>query len=70
MPHVTRLLLGPDYRRLVPVAAVLGAAFLVAADTAARTLAGPGELPVGVITAACGAPFFLVLLRRARGTVS
>lgn len=70
VPHVTRLLLGPDYRRLVPVAALLGAAFLLAADTVARALPGPAELPVGVITAACGAPFFLVLLRRARGRIA
>jgi iron complex transport system permease protein len=64
VPHVVRLLVGPDYRRLVPMAAIVGAAFLVAADAAARSLPGPTEIPVGVVTAACGAPFFLWLLRR------
>jgi iron complex transport system permease protein len=64
VPHAVRLLVGPDYRRLVPLAALGGAAFLVAADAAARALPGPVELPVGVVTAGCGAPFFLYLLRR------
>lgn len=64
VPHVTRLLFGPDYRRLLPIAALLGAAFLIAADSGARAAPGPSEIPVGVITAAVGAPFFLVLLRR------
>jgi iron complex transport system permease protein len=64
VPHVVRLLVGPDYRRLVPMAAIVGAGFLVAADAAARSLPGPNEIPVGVVTAACGAPFFLWLLRR------
>ena len=64
VPHIARLLTGPDHRRLAPVAAIGGAAFLVAADTLARSLPGPAELPVGVVTAACGAPFFLYLLRQ------
>jgi iron complex transport system permease protein len=64
VPHITRLLIGPDYRRLTPTAALLGAAFLITADTGARAAAGPSEVPVGVITAAVGAPFFLLLLRR------
>ncbi len=64
IPHVTRLLIGPDYRRLVPTAALLGGAFLIAADAGARAAPGPSEIPVGVITAAIGAPFFLLLLRR------
>jgi iron complex transport system permease protein len=64
VPHVTRLLIGSDYRRLVPVSALLGAAFLIAADAAARGAPGPSEIPVGVVTAAIGAPFFMVLLRR------
>jgi iron complex transport system permease protein len=64
VPHITRLLFGPDYRRLVPTTALLGAAFLITADTAARAAAGPSEIPVGVITTAVGAPFFLLLLRR------
>jgi iron complex transport system permease protein len=64
VPHITRLLIGPDYRRLAPTAALLGAAFLIIVDTGARAAAGPSEVPVGVITAAIGAPFFLLLLRR------
>ncbi len=64
VPHITRLLIGPDYRRLIPTAALLGAAFLIAADAGARAAPGPSEIPVGVVTAAIGAPFFLVLLRR------
>ena len=62
VPHVMRLLVGPDHRILLPTSAVAGAAFLVAADTVARL--GAAELPVGIVTAAVGAPFFLYLLRR------
>lgn len=69
VPHAVRLLFGADYRRLVPLAALLGASFLIAADTLARSLPGPGEIPVGVLTAACGAPFFLFLLRRQKRAV-
>ncbi len=65
-PHVVRLLIGPDYRRLIPVAMLIGASFLVLADLGARTLLSPSELPVGVITSFVGAPFFLYLLRRQR----
>jgi iron complex transport system permease protein len=61
VPHVMRLLVGPDHRILLPTSAVAGAAFLVATDTVAR--AGAAELPVGIVTAAVGAPFFLYLLR-------
>jgi iron complex transport system permease protein len=64
IPHLLRLILGPDHRLLVPAAALAGAAFLVACDTAARTLLGGRELPVGAITAIVGGPLFLVLLRR------
>lgn len=64
VPHAVRLLFGPDHRRLLPLSALLGAAFLVAADTATRALPGSGQVPVGVATAAVGAPFFLALLRR------
>ena len=63
-PHTVRLFVGPDYRRLLPLSALLGASFLVLADLGARTVVSPGELPVGVITAMIGAPFFLFLLRR------
>ncbi|MBI4337222.1 MAG: iron ABC transporter permease [Chloroflexi bacterium] len=68
-PHVVRLLWGPDYRALLPLSMAAGAAFLVLADLAARTLATPGEVPVGVVTAFAGAPFFLYLLRRAKREV-
>ncbi len=64
IPHITRMITGPDHRILLPVSALNGAAFLVLADTFARTLAAPKELPVGVITAIVGAPFFFWLLRR------
>ena len=62
-PHVVRLLVGPNARYVVPLAALLGASFMVGADLVARIL---GEIPVGVVTAVVGAPFFLFLLRRAR----
>ncbi len=64
IPHLLRLILGPDHRLLVPSAALAGAAFLVLCDTIARTLLGGRELPVGAITALVGGPLFLVLLRR------
>ncbi len=70
VPHAARLLLGPDNRNLVPTSVMLGAAFLILADLGARTLAAPTELPVGVITAFCGAPLFVYLLRRRRGAES
>ena len=65
-PHVVRLVWGTDYRFLLPMSAIIGAAFLVVADLAARTVASPAELPVGIVTAFCGAPFFLYLLTRKR----
>ncbi len=67
VPHAARLLLGPDNRRLVPAAGLLGGAFLILADLVARTIAAPMELPVGVITSFCGAPLFIYLLRSRRG---
>ncbi len=67
VPHATRALIGPDHRLLLPASALVGAIFLAAADTAARTLMAPTELPVGVITALCGGPFFLWLYRAQRG---
>jgi iron complex transport system permease protein len=65
-PHILRLLLGSDHRRLIPASLVGGAVFMVLADLAARTLVRPEELPVGAVTAVLGAPFFLYLLRRER----
>lgn len=64
IPHVIRLLWGGDHRFLIPASALLGAAFLVTADAIARTAAAPTELPVGVVTAFVGVPFFVWLLRR------
>jgi iron complex transport system permease protein len=64
IPHLLRLVLGPDHRLLVPAAAVGGAAFLVLCDTIARSLLAGRELPVGAITAIAGGPLFLWLLRR------
>lgn len=64
MPHVVRLFVGADHRRALPAAALLGAAFLIAADLAARTLMSPEEIPVGILTALVGGPFFLWLMRR------
>jgi iron complex transport system permease protein len=64
VPHLLRLAGGPDHRRLVPLAALVGAAGLVGADLVARTAMAPRELPVGVVTALVGGPFFLLLLRR------
>ncbi len=66
IPHAVRLVWGPDHRFLLPMSALVGATFLILADTLARTLLAPTELPVGIITAFCGAPFFLYLLRRKR----
>jgi iron complex transport system permease protein len=63
-PHAVRLIWGPDYRFLLPLSLVSGAIFLILADVLARTVAAPSEIPIGVITAICGAPFFLYLLRR------
>ncbi|AVO44472.1 iron ABC transporter [Phreatobacter cathodiphilus] len=67
VPHLLRLLFGPDHRVLLPLAALLGAILLTGADLLARTLVAPAELPIGILTAAIGAPFFLwLLLRRDR----
>lgn len=64
IPHIIRLMIGPDHRWLLPGSALAGAILLVAADTLARTVLAPMELPVGIITAAIGVPFFISLLRR------
>ena len=68
VPHLVRLLVGPDHRRLLPAAALVGATLLIAADTLARTILPFGqELPVGIITALLGGPFFCYLLKVTRG---
>jgi iron complex transport system permease protein len=66
VPHAVRLTAGPSYRMLLPVSMIGGAAFLVLADVAARTVQAPSEVPIGVITALTGAPFFLFVLRSRR----
>ena len=67
VPHVVRMIWGPSHRHLLPASALLGAAFLMAADALSRTLLAPAEIPVGVVTALLGAPFFLYLLRKREG---
>lgn len=64
IPHICRMLFGPDHRLLLPSAALLGAAFLVVADLIARIAVSPSEIPVGAVTAAIGAPLFIYLLRK------
>jgi iron complex transport system permease protein len=66
VPHMLRMILGPDNVRLLPATALSGALFLLVADTVARTAIAPAELPVGVLTALIGGPFFLYLLRKTR----
>ncbi len=66
VPHVVRLLWGSDYRRLIPLSIIVGAALLLFADILARTIIAPQEVPLGVVTAMFGAPFFLWLLRRTK----
>jgi iron complex transport system permease protein len=71
MPHIVRFLVGADHRRALPVVALFGASFTVGADLVARTVISPLELPVGIITALVGGPFFIWLLRRdARASVA
>ena len=64
IPHLVRLTTGADHRRLLPLTALLGAVYLVVVDLLSRTLDRPNELPLGILTALLGAPFFLWLLRR------
>ena len=63
IPHIVRLIFGPDHRILLPASALLGGIFMIVADTIARTIISPIEIPVGIITAICGGPFFIYLLR-------
>jgi ABC-type Fe3+-siderophore transport system permease subunit len=67
VPHTVRLIAGPDHRILIPASFFLGSAFLVLCDTAARTIIAPTQIPVGIITALLGGPFFIALLKRKRG---
>ena len=66
VPHITRLLIGSDYRKLIPACAINGGSVLVICDTISRIIMIPREIPVGIILAAIGAPFFLYLLRKQR----
>ena len=66
IPHIVRLLAGPRHRWLLPLSALAGATLIVVADTAARTLDPPSEIPLGLFSAAIGAPFFLWLVLRQR----
>ena len=70
VPHAIRLIFGPDHRQLIPLSAIYGGIFLAIADTIARTAFGQEQLPVGVITAVMGGPFFLILLARYTRKVS
>jgi iron complex transport system permease protein len=69
VPHTIRLLVGGSYRLLLPLSVIVGAGFLVFADVIARTVVSPAELPIGVVTAFFGAPFFAVVLRTSRRTI-
>ncbi|MFC1997789.1 FecCD family ABC transporter permease [Chloroflexota bacterium] len=69
VPHIVRIIWGPDYRRLIPLSIVLGSTALLLADMLARILLAPSTLPVGIVTAMAGAPFFLWILRRAKREV-
>ena len=64
VPHLARLIWGPDFRRLIPASALMGALLVLAADLLARTVNAPAEVPIGVVTALIGAPFFLYLIHR------
>jgi iron complex transport system permease protein len=70
VPHAIRLVFGPDHRQLLPLSGIAGATFLVIADTLARIIVAPAQLPVGVVTAIVGGPFFLILLIKYSRTVS
>ena len=67
VPHLIRQIQGSDYRRLIPSSALLGASLLLAADLLARTMVSPAEMPIGIITAVLGGPFFIFFLIRRKG---
>ena len=70
VPHLVRMLWGPDFRRLIPASALLGAILVLAADLLARTVNAPSEVPIGVVTSLIGAPFFLYLIQRRKRQLS
>lgn len=67
VPHLLRLTIGPEHRYLLPASALLGASLLLVADAISRVVVAPAELPIGIVTATLGAPFFLWILLRQRG---
>jgi iron complex transport system permease protein len=69
VPHAVRIIWGPDHRFLLPLSVLTGAIFMIFADLIARTVLAPTEIPIGVITAICGAPFFLYLLKRRKKVI-
>lgn len=70
VPHAVRLFIGPDHRRLIPISVLVGGIFLLFADTVARTVFAPSEIPIGVMTALIGAPYFIFLLHSSKGKLS
>jgi len=70
VPHLLRLTIGPDHRFLLPACALLGGSLLILADTVSRTIVAPAELPIGILTALAGAPFFLWILLRRKGLIT
>ncbi len=70
VPHLVRMIWGPDFRRLIPASALLGAILVLAADLLARTVNAPAEIPIGVVTSLLGAPFFLYLIQRRKRQLS
>ncbi|MEW7939662.1 iron chelate uptake ABC transporter family permease subunit, partial [Klebsiella pneumoniae] len=70
VPHLLRIVIGPGHRMLLPASVFLGAILLILADTIARVLAAPAEVPIGILTAALGAPFFLFILLRQRKLIA
>ena len=70
VPHLLRIVIGPSHRMLLPASVCLGAILQIGADTLARVLAAPAEVPIGILTAALGAPFFLFILLRQRKLIA
>lgn len=70
VPHTVRLLVGTSYRVVIPLSLILGGAFLILADVLARTVVAPAELPIGVVTAFFGAPFFAIVLKTSKGVAA
>jgi iron complex transport system permease protein len=70
VPHIVRMLTGTSYRAILPLSMLFGAAFLALADLAGRTFAAPAEIPIGVVTAFVGGPFFVLVLRTAKRVIT